>query len=795
MTDPVLLDLQRQLEFESVDRGIKRYQDYRQKNAGNGRPEQKLAGLALDAVTVQIQIRRDQIQDGEVIAARGLQSWGPVVMYFPSEMLSACALVTMIHVLVSRFAKHKPTVRQDIIRAIGENVETMFHLLKAKEMDKDLFNVLSKRMKNWDGRRARRFYRKVTGLDRAWSLADRCHIGGLLYSLVMGSTGWFEERHTVKGVQVHIIPAVLGELEKAHEQMELLAPFDYPMVIPPADWGPGKRGGYIYQNYDLFKPVNPGDRPPNLNDAPAVYKAVNALQATGFCIDKKVWAVQDAVWKAGGGWAGVPLRNPIISKLTGPRAPEGSGDAEIMAAKKLRASLWDDEAQEISPRLAMLYRKSVVERMLPFDAFYFMYQMDWRGRLYPKATALNPQGDDLDKGLLRFSESVAQTEEGTRWLHIHAANCWANDGLDKEPYDDRVAWVERHRSSIERTVADPLGFKWWAQAENPWQFLAACYELTRTDGLTSLPVAVDGTCNGLQHYSAIGLDPIGGAAVNLIPSKRPSSIYSLVAVEAKKRLLDYQVRGWWEYTGKGGERIRCPLPAVPPITKNLVKRPVMTLPYGLTPIGMRDQLLTDPSVKALPDPQLSALFLRDLIWESVGKVVVKAMEYMQWLKGAAGMANKQGIALQWTAPTGMVVTQDYVVPDESRLNLPGIGKTVFRIIPETLRKLNKTKQSNGTCPNYIHTFDAAHLQLTVCACWDHGIRSFHMIHDGYGTHAPHVPVLNRILREQFILIYKDNPLEEFKSVTEARLGAALDPLPVRGSLNINLVKESTYFFG
>lgn len=791
----MLLDLQRKLEFESIDRGITRYREYRIKNAGNGRPEQKLSGLALDAVTAQIQIKRDEVEDQEVTAARGLHAWGPVILYFPSEMLSACAIVTMIHVLVSRFAKHKPTVRQDIIRAIGENVETMFHLLKAKEMDKDLFRILSKRMKNWDGRRARRFYRKVTGLDRAWTLAERCHIGGLLYSLVMSSTGWFEERHTVKGVQVHMLPGVVTELEKAHEQMELLAPFDYPMVIPPADWGDGKRGGYIYQNHDLFKPVNPGDRPPNLSDAPLVYKAVNAMQATGWCINRNTWPIQRAIWEAGGGWAGVPLLRPIISKLSGPRAPEGSGDDEIMAAKKLRASLWDDEAQEISPRLAMLYRKSVVERMLPFSAFYYMYQMDWRGRLYPKATALNPQGDDLDRGLLQFSDAVPQTDDGRRWLAIHTANCWANDGLDKEPYPLRVAWVEQHRADIARSVADPLAYKWWAGAENPWQFLAACFELCRTDGLTQLPVAVDGTCNGLQHYSAIGLDPIGGAAVNLIPGDRPSDIYTLVADQVKQRLIDYRVQGWWEYVGKGGERCRVPIPPVPPITRKLVKRPVMTLPYGLTPIGMRDQLLTDPSVRALPDPPLSAMFLRDLIWESIGKVVVKAMEYMQWLKGVAGQANKLGIALQWTAPTGMVVTQDYVVPDQSTLSLPGLGNTVFRIIPETVRRLNKTKQSNGVCPNIIHTHDAAHLQLTVCSCWDAGIRSFHMIHDSDGTHAPHVPILNRILREQFVHMYKDNPLDRFKTDTEARLGIALDPLPLRGDLDISLVQYSAYFFG
>ena len=36
-----------------------------------------------------------------------------------------------------------------------------------------------------------------------------------------------------------------------------------------------------------------------------------------------------------------------------------------------------------------------------------------------------------------------------------------------------------------------------------------------------LPVQIDGSCNGLQHYAALGRDAPGGAAVNLEPFDRP----------------------------------------------------------------------------------------------------------------------------------------------------------------------------------------------------------------------------------------------------------------------------------
>ena len=31
----------------------------------------------------------------------------------------------------------------------------------------------------------------------------------------------------------------------------------------------------------------------------------------------------------------------------------------------------------------------------------------------------------------------------------------------------------------------------------------------------------DGSCNGLQHYAAIGRDRLGAAAVNLVPADKP----------------------------------------------------------------------------------------------------------------------------------------------------------------------------------------------------------------------------------------------------------------------------------
>jgi len=61
---------------------------------------------------------------------------------------------------------------------------------------------------------------------------------------------------------------------------------------------------------------------------------------------------------------------------------------------------------------------------------------------------------------------------------------------------------------------------WWRQAEDPFQCLAVCFELTRalrspspSAYVSCLPVHQDGSCNGLQHYAALGLERWSGTSL------------------------------------------------------------------------------------------------------------------------------------------------------------------------------------------------------------------------------------------------------------------------------------------
>ena len=61
------------------------------------------------------------------------------------------------------------------------------------------------------------------------------------------------------------------------------------------------------------------------------------------------------------------------------------------------------------------------------------------------------------------------------------------------------------------------------------EIAAAVRSPDATKFVSHLPVHQDGSCNGLQHYAALGHDQYGAKQVNLVPSDRPQDVYAEVS--------------------------------------------------------------------------------------------------------------------------------------------------------------------------------------------------------------------------------------------------------------------------
>jgi len=414
--------------------------------------------------------------------------------------------------------------------------------------------------------------------------------------------------------------------------------------------------------------------------------------------------------------------------------------------------------------------------------------------MYANTAFLNPQGEDSARGLLEFSTGKPLGNSGLPWLQVHLANCY---GHDKVSLEERVEWAEFHGWAIIEVGTDPLINKWWMEADKPWQFLRACseyvkYRVNPKDFISHLPITVDGSCNGLQHFSAMLRDEVGGKAVNLTMTDNPQDIYEIV----KDKVV---------------EKVKAdPGAIVSPLDINraLVKRPVMTTPYGATLYGMREQIYEElkkqldkgiifTTISKDKDLWVFCKYLATVIYESIGEVVVSAREGMDWLQEVARVLSKDSRPIYWTVPTGFIVKQKYLRPIVKQVKTIINGKMASLFSAHGAGdKLDKHKQTNGIAPNYVHSLDACHLMKTVNLSYT-DIQSFSVVHDSFGTHACDMELLSENLRITFIEIYKEDVLKKFaeeQSAAPSICKNTFPKIPKYGKLNINEVKDAEFFF-
>lgn len=145
--------------------------------------------------------------------------------------------------------------------------------------------------------------------------------------------------------------------------------------------------------------------------------------------------------------------------------------------------------------------------------------------------------------------------------------------------------------------------------------MAACIELRNAiksgnpeSFISHLPIHQDGSCNGLQHYAALGKDVQGATEVNLLPMDNPQDLYLSVAKRVeKRRLIDEQNPD--EKIREVAVALRQEMPQELP--RKIIKQTVMTVAYGVTMFGAIAQIKRQ--LKAM---DMNSEFVRILIYFS-----------------------------------------------------------------------------------------------------------------------------------------------------------------------------------
>jgi DNA-directed RNA polymerase len=836
--------IRRQIELEDEMRslGVSRYNSRQlpwRSEAGsmdeeaNLPPGRKLMTTAIPAVTEAIEAFLAEACSGK--AGRRHAAADFLLLSSPDE-IAYLALRVMVN--ASRGATTLQGAAIGVTDAIIENLE-----YKAfREINKVGYKGYMKAQEARGYSRQRKAAVKKMFLNegvelQAVSQTEKVSIGTKCIELIVEATGFFsiERRSRAKGFTYMVVTTetLQGWLDNQHARCGLLDPMTMPMVVRPRRWRSPTYGGYLTKRHGnrLIKQRNRAylDEVKNAELQP-VYDAVNHIQDSPWKINTRVLAVMEEVWNGGGTLGGLPTREdtPVPAK---PDDIDTNEEAK-QEWKKRAAEVYARNAELLSARLSMHQRLWIARKFAPEGEIFYPHELDFRGRVYPMVSGgPTPQGDDSSKALLEFAQGMPLGLDGFRWLNIHVANLF---GVDKVPFSDRCAWVTENLDAIIDSGTNPLdGDRFWTTADSPYMALAACIELAEawqladpTQYVSSLPIALDGSCSGLQHFSAMLRDTKGGAAVNLLPSERPQDVYMEVA-KMGEEIAQAVVSGARTILPPDRETDRETTPEatlaawwVGKISRAMAKRPTMTFCYSSTRFGMQGMILG--TLKALDrerkerglEPYLGgtyiegraegersyegAVWLSHVLFNSISLTVVAAATAMDWLREAAKVAAEADLPLWWTTPLGLPILQEYKSQKGKRVEAHWAGRRVDLMVNVDEEKIDRRAQANGVAPNFVHSLDACHLQAVALRAKEMGIRHLAVIHDSFGTHAANTTALSQALRETFVEQYSGDVLggfyRELKEQLGEELAAQLPEPPKAGDLDLQAILKSDYIF-
>ena len=606
----------------------------------------------------------------------------------------------------------------------------------------------------------------------------------------------------------HTVPVIYPTLElieflkSAGEAVIASTPVFSPMVVPPRDWTGPENGAYLKSNTEFIRRgyIAPIQTQTDSGELTRVFAAVNSVQSVPYSINTDLVALGRAILETGGQLGGLP----DTTIKTPPTFPVDFDAIKINEPERAAALVaFAESCYDHNTDVARLTQCQkawntvyAAEEFAEFDKIYLPCQLDFRGRLYYLPRILNPQSEDFTRSLFRFSTGVALGKTGLAALKRHAANCFGH-GEDKAGYASREAWATTNIERMKKSVENPLDFLFWTQAEKPFMFLAAAQELVAAlaspnphNYVSHLPVPVDGSCNGIQHWAALMRCKTTAASVNLMPGAKPADIYSEVLMELVRVLTEM---GTPESLALAKQ-----------VNRKSVKKAVMTLPYGLTAFGLRQYITSEnPHIFGRPFHKPTIDLLLDATTKAIGNSVRACKQGMVQVQALARNVAKRGEPLIFTLPDGFQVINAYPKHVTVEVRTYFAGKTRYRedalgsfsksrlstSIKKPVKDLDVTQNATAAPPNVIHALDACHLRLTVLALKAKGVTDFLAIHDSFATHAGNVETLADTLRECFVQLHKTDWLLALFAENKSA-----DVPELIGGLDIEQVLSSPYFF-
>ena len=780
MPTPAEIDEQIALEREQIRQGLKDLERNTEQLEQKEYASAAIYGVAsvqtlIPLVADKIQTSRARLYKGQAgVKLRELHQFLSDVS--PEAAAAIAAKITVDKVFSP---KESASLLQNVADAIGQALENECMMRFYEKNVPGLLHTL--RQNYWH--RSMGTHQKVVVIRtlmnrcdvqhwKAWGIANRIRLGTWMLDCISNASGWFDKQMQRQGrkTYMYVVPTkvFMDQKEEIMGTAELFSPCAWPMLVEPNDWTNDRAGGYllneVMRGHDMVRRGNPyliqGEKP---------IAFLNQIQKVAYTLNPFTVKVAETLLEKG---IDVGKFVPIV-ELPLPPKPFDI-DTNKVSRKDYRR-----KAAEVMNINAQAYQRSCRTRMTmnavkifkDKEKFFIPFSFDYRGRCYPIPAFLTPQDTDFGKSLLSFHDKARVTSRSKDWLAFQCATTYGH-GMDKDTMENRFKWPDNNLDLITRVATDPIGnLPDWDGADEPWCFLAACEEyyrcIIKADRLyTSLPVAVDATCSGLQILAGLARDSSTAKLVNVLPGDKPQDAYKVIA-EASKDQIPECLRNSWD--------------------RKCTKRTVMTVPYNAKPFSNRDYIREALKEKGIVIEKDDLTQVVSAVRQAMDDVVPGPMKVMKWIETEVGEAIKRGATeLTWTTPSGFVVTQRLMKKIVKSIDLQLLGRVQIKVATDDSNEVDIKHHKNATAPNLIHSLDASLLHLSALS-----FRApLALIHDSVLARAVDMDQLSDIVRETYMHLFAEH---DYLNEWASQIGAQSDP-PIIGDLEPARVIKSTYFF-
>jgi DNA-directed RNA polymerase, mitochondrial len=553
------------------------------------------------------------------------------------------------------------------------------------------------------------------GWKRDIPVTTKVHLGLSLLEIFRITTGLIEytkRRLSKLKFESIVIPTkrTLEWIQGFNNHVKTLLPYYLPLSEVPKDWINTREGGYQLPESINWYFVKGNVKSKKVYDECSTleipFDAANTLQRVPFRINR--WLLEFISVSLNQGLSLGEMRSHSDIPLGDPRYTIGYRQCQ---AQRHRQRIQD------MPKVILTHNLTQIAKdFAELPSIYFPVQADFRGRLY-YVPRLNPQGNDLAKGLLEFGNgSTVQGNE--HWFLIGGANSYGIKGSMKE----RQEWALDNRKLIVEAAQEPWASRaFWEEAADPFPFLAWCREFgdwidNRLTFQTRLPVKLDHTASGLQIVGLLHKDETLMKLTNLLEGSYPEDIY----MEILKKLTTHL---------KASHKPEHHAWASLKPDRSLIKKLTVRYMYGATFHGL-EKVVKEWYIENCED-----IFGRKIYFEigDLIRIYLKLLdEFAPVLKKFLQQVSQEQsqTLLSWEGQSGFPVINSYSTQTKTLVRTTIANERVCARVNSPLKKLNVRAARRALPANKVHAYDAAILHKVLAKDeWPDIIA----LHDCYGV--------------------------------------------------------------